>query len=66
MDDIPWEELSDESLDTIAEIAISVSNGYSYSEVAEQLGLERKDVASRMGKLRREISDLTDPPSTAF
>jgi hypothetical protein len=51
--------LSEESLETIETIAFSISDGYSYAEIAAQLGIPHKEVLVRMGKLRTEIGQLT-------
>lgn len=58
--DIPWAQLSPESLETIETIVFSISDGYSYAEIAEMLGVEHKDVIVRMHRLREEIAGLTN------
>lgn len=50
-----WTALSPKAKATLAEIAVPVSLGLSFGEVARQRGLSEKEVAERMRRLRVEM-----------
>jgi hypothetical protein len=58
--EIPYECLSDEALETITTIALPITAGLSYSEVAERLEIPESEVSARMKQLRGEIRSWQD------
>ena len=52
---VDWEALSDPALWTIERVAIPLSQGYAYDEVATKLGLTKSFIRRRMTELRAEI-----------
>lgn len=64
--EIPYECLSDQALDTITTIALPISAGLSYSEIATELGVGESEIATRMKSLRREIREWGDVTGFSF
>jgi DNA-binding NarL/FixJ family response regulator len=57
---VDWGSLSDRSLQTLAQIAVPISQGLSHADVASQTGLSEATIAVRLRLLRKEISEQID------
>jgi hypothetical protein len=53
--EVDWGVLSDHGLETLRTIALPISCGLSYQEVAEQRGITHKAVSKALDDLAKEI-----------
>jgi DNA-directed RNA polymerase specialized sigma24 family protein len=52
---VDWTALSPEATETLRTVALRIALGRSFTEVAEETGLTRDQVATRLRQLREEI-----------
>jgi hypothetical protein len=56
-EDVDWEDLSPEGTWIAANIALPISEGFTYDEVAAQLGIPKRHIRRALNELAEEIRE---------